>query len=421
MGSLTEGELSRLRGAMKWSRDQLAPFRKNHLEGIEQYVGSHYSKFGAKRHVPINLLALFVNVYTRLLTARNPKALVGTPYKGLNRSAHLMKMALNYLTQSMALKDTMRGGVKSAMFSFGVFKMGLGREKELEIGGESHWLVRPFVDQVDVDNWVHDMNATRWSGCQFYGDRYQVRYKDLPPEFQKEETKKWKYNPTETSDLDSGQKRASKLSQGEGGAASGGDRFFEDTVELWDIFIPSENKVLTVPDRDERTVINEMFWSGPKAGPYLRMSFNDVPDQVMPSAPVNLIRDLHDSVNRVYRKVVSQVERQKSVLLVRGSASKDGSRILKSEDGDIITSDDPAGSVPAQFGGLNQGNLGFVVDAINRFSWISGNIDAIGGLSPQSGTLGQDQLLSQAANQVIEDMQACVMDVVREILRGLAL
>jgi hypothetical protein len=50
------------------------------------------------------------------------------------------------------------------------------------------------------------------------------------------------------------------------------------------------------------------------------------------------------------------------------------------------------------------------------FSWLSGNLDALGGLGPQSETVGQDKLMFASANQRISGMQDAVSIFAKRIL-----
>jgi hypothetical protein len=52
--------------------------------------------------------------------------------------------------------------------------------------------------------------------------------------------------------------------------------------------------------------------------------------------------------------------------------------------------------------------------------YLMGNLDAIGGLSAQSSTLGQDQMLSQSANRMIDDMRQEVSKFHKKVFMDLA-
>ncbi len=104
---------------------------------------------------------------------------------------------------------------------------------------------------------------------------------------------------------------------------------------------------------------------------------------------------------------------------VAGSASEDGSRLLKSNDGEIIKVDHPEMVNKVVMGGPDA-NLFQVFGAFKElFSWLAGNLDSMGGLSPQAKTLGQDELLSQASSATIQSMQEQVVGLTRSVTSAL--
>jgi hypothetical protein len=53
------------------------------------------------------------------------------------------------------------------------------------------------------------------------------------------------------------------------------------------------------------------------------------------------------------------------------------------------------------------------------FVWEGGNLDALGGLSPQAGTLGQEELLNASASERVLDMQEITQEATRDVIRHL--
>jgi len=106
-------------------------------------------------------------------------------------------------------------------------------------------------------------------------------------------------------------------------------------------------------------------------------------------------------------------------VLFRGGAEKDGERIVKSADGDAIRMDDPKGAQEYRFGGVEAPSLAFFLQIKDLFSWISGNLDSLGGLSPMSETFRQDRLLNENASQRVADMQDRTVAAVRKIVQDL--
>jgi hypothetical protein len=72
------------------------------------------------------------------------------------------------------------------------------------------------------------------------------------------------------------------------------------------------------------------------------------------------------------------------------------------------------------FGGVDQGNLAFDQVVNGRASEEWGNLKTLGGISTGAETLGQEQLLQQAASGRIQMMQQVVMDVTKECIEAIA-
>lgn len=180
-------------------------------------------------------------------------------------------------------------------------------------------------------------------------------------------------------------------------------------IELWDIWLPHENKIVTLRADDLNSTrgkpLRVVDWAGPESGPYSILSFMDVPSNSMPLAPAAQWMDLHVSMNKIMRKLIDQAERQKENLLYEGEAEEDAARITQSADGDSIRVDNAMGTQIAKFGGPDQTNLGIFMQLRDLFTYLGGNLDALGGLSPQSETLGQDELITRSASQRMADMQ----------------
>ena len=67
---------------------------------------------------------------------------------------------------------------------------------------------------------------------------------------------------------------------------------------------------------------------------------------------------------------------------------------------------------------MDQSNFAFMLQSKELFSWLNGNLDALGGLGPQAETLGQDQLLYASANQRVSGMQDRVYLFTKQVLHA---
>ena len=408
--------LKRLRTAMDWSREKLKPYREKRLEVIRQFVGKHYSEAGAADRVPVNFIEQAVQIYLRHLAANNPHVLVSVEYRELKPFAAKLELAVNTLLKKIFFDKTMRAVARDALFSIGIAKMGLEVSGSVEVDGVIREAGQPFVDVVDLDNFVVDMAARRWSEVRYMGDKYRVSLKAAKENTLFNENRRFLKATQKTWGDEDGTEKAESIGQS---ARNSDHDEYEDFVELWDIYLPRENKIL-VMDADQGIVLREEEWSGPRNGPYKILGFEDVPTNLMPLPPVANWRDLHELMNVLFRKLGRQAERQKDVTLVRRGAEADGKRIQSANDGDIYSSDDPKNVFQAKFGGIDANNMAFLMQVRQLASYHAGNLDSLGGLAPQADTVGQENLISQSASKRMSDMQDQMTAFTTECIEGLA-
>jgi len=413
----TDRQLKRLRRAMDWSWKKLQPFRETQKDLIRQYVGKHYSDSGTDERVPINLVEMAVNIYTVQLAAKAPRALCTTRFDAYKAYASTLSLAVNHLIDEIRLEETLRQAVRNAMFSLGIVKVGLNPSGSVEVGGFLHDVCQPYADVVNLDDWVQDMTAKRYEQIEYAGNRYRV-----PVDWVKNSDlyfpdARAQLMPTEKLSHDNlGDERLDTISRG---ASSDVDEF-KDYVELWDLWLPSENLVVTIPVEQESLVLRVVEWAGPEAGPYHLLSFNAVPGNPMPLSPGAQWLDLHMLANVLFLKLGRQAKRQKEILGYQGGAADDAKRIGEASDGQMIRMDSPSGAKVHEFGGVNAQTLAMFLQTKDLATWLWGNLDLLGGLSPQSGTLGQDELLAGQASKRVADMQDRTVDFSTEIIRALA-
>lgn len=407
-------DIKRLRSAMDHSRKALLPFREKRVYAIRQYVGKHYGDSGAPKKVPLNLLELAINTYTRQLSANNPHLLCTTKQVGLKPRAVKFELALNNLITEIKFYETMRMAVINAMFSVGIIKTGMSAYQKVELDGFMHDIGQPFADSVDLDDWVHDCNARKFEQVQFCGNKYR-----LPLDYVKESGLYDNVDDLKASskyDYDRSEDKAEDLAKSDNRGYDEDE--YQDHIELWDLWLPRENLVVTMPVGEGKP-IRVVDWEGPEYGPYHMLSYGEVPNNIMPLAPVGVWLDLHDLANGLMRKLSLQAERQKTVLGVQRGQDADGKRIVQANDGDAITMDDPQSAREYRYGGMDQQNLGFLLQVNNSYSRHAGNLDSLGGLSPQADTASQERLLSESASKRLSDLQDRTVLFTKEVCRSL--
>lgn len=418
--TLDEKKTSRLLEAVQQSRDRMQPFREQRLAAVRAFVGSNYGEMSSDDKVPLNLMQMAVNIYRRQVAARAPQAMIIARDPRLAATADDFELALNWLIREIDLESAISRWVIDAMFSIGVMKVGISPGNQAEIEGILHDAGRPFADVVDFDDFVFDMNAKSWDLCQFVGNKYTLPY-EMAKEmklFGDEEL-----TPTILSDYNEGGDE--KVSILQTGGTWNPNRGYMDLVELWDLWLPYDNLFVTVQVVDNSgidggKVIRVVEWDGPEIGPYHILSFGDVPGNIMPLPPAQAMLDLHDASNRVFRKLVRQADRQKTLTIVASGAEEDGRRIVDANDGDTIKSDNPQATKEARYGGPDAASIAFLLQLKDLFVYLGGNLDALGGLGRQANTVGQESLISRSANMLIADMQDRTTTAVRKVIESLA-
>jgi hypothetical protein len=419
MVTLKTRKLTRLRESVDWSIKKLRPFRQNRMNALKAYVGRNYSNDGSQVRMPVNVLELALTIYQRQLASHSPKALVTTAFEELKPSAAELEVALNHLIEEMKFGNTLRLAVIESLIGMGIVKVGIEVKDHANELGTSHDTGQPFADIVHMDDWCHDMTAKRYDQIGYAGNKYRIPYDYVMQSQHYNATAKRLLKPTEKINFgrDGGDMNSNSISSGSETVIDE----YEDHVELWDLWLPRENLIVTLPVDGDGPPLHEQEWMGPENGPYHILGFEQVPGNVMPLPPASQWYDLNDLLNRMWRKLGNQAERQKTVLGVAAHAMEDGKRIIDVDDGQGLFVENPDGAREYRFGGVDQQTLGFAMTVKDTASYMMGNIDAIAGLAPQSSTVGQDRLLNQAANERIDDMQQSVANFTTAVLKDVAM
>lgn len=426
MAEVSTQLFSRLKTAVSKSRQAQESFRTNRLNRVLQYVGDNYAEDGNNKPVPLNLIELAVTTYLAHLVSSCPQVMVGTAHRELSPQAYKFELALNHLIRhEIELEGTLRRWALDAMFGIGILKIGVCAGYQVEIDGFTHDVGQPYCQNVSLDDWVHDSNATRWDKIQFCGNQYRLPLEHLRTSGLYDETALATLSASDQAPHnETGDTRAETISRGSDGKAAE-DQLYPE-VALWDLWLPLEGKVITCQADSAATdsLIGErpmriVEWDGPECGPYHHLGFHDVPDQIFPLPPTAVLEELHRIVNVLYRKLGRQAERQKSNPIYSGSAEKDATTLNQLGDGEWGLVNDPKGVSEVNQGGIHQGNYAFAIDAMSRFSYMAGNLDLLAGLSAQSDTASQDKMLRESASLRMSEMQNRTMSATRKVLESL--
>ncbi len=423
-------DIPRLCQAMQRARLVLRVPRQNRYDAVREFVGNHWSGEGADKEVPCNLISQYVSIVGRKLISHNPRALLSTWSKKAKPVVNAEEAWVNQEIQKIDLFDTMSEAVQDALFSIGILKVSLASPGDAALSGWTIKAGQPFAECIDLDDFVYDIHCKKLREAGFMGHRYRVPLAVI------KNSKLYRGGKDLVGDYDpiynmEGDERIGLL----GRTTLGGDQEeFEDFIDLWEVYVPRHKVVLTLHD-DHLTgasakgdvkgvkgygkALRIQKWLGPDCGPYHLLGFGRVPGNPMPKAPVQDLYDLHIAINQILRKLIRQAIRQKEVGFVSGSAQEDGMRLIDANDGDLIKVNNPESIVVKTWGGPNQQNYMLFEAMKQLFSWIAGNLDVLGGLSPQGDTATQEKLLSSNSTAGIVEMQQRTEDFASSVIGAL--
>jgi len=398
-------DFDRMKTAVDWSIKQMAKPRQLRIDAIRQYVGAHYADNGNEKRVPTNFLELAVTIYTRQLAARAPRVMIEANAPSLRPYAKNMELAINQIPDEIQLGNTLRKAVVEAMFAFAVAKVGIASSGKVSLGHDEGSV---FVDLVSLDDYFCDMSATTRDSIQYEGNDYWVCLEDAQAMAGGEKVEADKHTIIGSQ----GEQRADGVSVSEGAD------LYEEKVWLRDVWLPESKKVVTYGVKSGK-LLRTVDWNGPACGPYHVLGFSDVPGNLFPLPPVALWRDLHELGNNLFRKLGRQADSKKTVAAFQGGNDDDANALKNASDGEGIKY---SGQKPESItvGGIDAPTLAFYMQVRDLFSYFAGNLDTLGGLAPQSSTVGQDKLLAQSASARLKTMSEQTIDFAKGIFKSLA-
>lgn len=402
----------------------LSDYRRKYRTTMEFFAGDMYAKKKlADKHKPVlyNKLQQAVLIYTRMLAARNPEVLVRARDTGLNHLAFAYQGIINEDIRTLGLEREVQRIIMDTLFFIGVAKIGVCPGGEPKVIDDVRFDAgKPFISRVSPDDFFFDTTAKTLDSCQFVGDVVELdrEYVEKGGDYgSEEEVKGWIGG-------------AAGGTQKTGGVRDITGRVENDrlhpTVLMREIYIPKDNMILSMPIGSDK-IVRVQEWTGPHKGPYRVLSFVQMPDNILPVPLVYAWYALAREINELFTKISRQASRQKSGLGVFAENIKDGNKIANMADGDIITlaMSKVRGGVNAiteelSVAGINQNVWVYLQWLIGEFDKVTGNLSLLGGLSPQSSTASQDEMLNARASVMEYDMKSGVVSFIRDVLEGYA-
>lgn len=407
--------MARLCRAMKSASTSLASFRRNRTRDIRDYVGANYGENGSERRMLNNGLSLYVQVMSQALVGQNPRFMLSTPSRRAKPTVSAEQEWVNEQVEKIGLGSIMRECVVDSLFCLGITKVALSTPADSAVSGWHLSSGEPFAANIDLDDFTYDIHARRFEEASFIAHRFRMPL-DIAREWKEFDSKQRKElhasdDPEFTSE---GDERTAWLSRNEEGL----DEEFEEMVDLWEVWLPRHKLILTMEHEGLTTgdathrydePLRVQKWVGPDKGPYhFLASGPPVPDNAMPKALIQDIRDMNSLINNVWRKIEDDARNFKVVTAIQGVADADGKRTVEANHGEAIRVDNPEGIKEIIFRGVNPVMMNFVLSASQVWNKQAGNIELQAGTAPQSRTASQDKMLNENAGAMMAGIQGKV-------------
>jgi hypothetical protein len=413
----------RLRKAIRASRDALETYRRVRKLMVEHYCGSWYSSTAPQdsERILVNLLNQTARIHTVALAANNPQVLVSTPIMDNLPFARKFEVNVNKLISDMALDQTFRAIVLDAFFCIGCGVV-MMRDTDTRFHGlleseEDVWLDpgEPWLNRVSLDDLILDMPAKELSKMRFCGHRYRADYEKVMDEPGYDKKVKDKLKPTSRESID-GTGTTQDI-----GTDPSQDNDLKDMVWLQDVWIAENNSIATMTCEGELEPLIEREWIGSQAGPYKFLSLGDVPDRIIPAAPAINLFGMHLQQNRLHRRMEDDSDAHRVVQVFPPGMEDDAERLRTAERNGWYRGKSPEQIKQFETGGIDQRDMAMATFLQDEFDRFAGNLQAMGGLGPQSATFGQDELVHGEMSRNVDDMRmsvvlfasACILDLGR--------
>ena len=393
-------------------------FRRARAFHVKSYVGQYMAEqYGVTGEQPINLMFLAVRTLVPNLVQRDGLTRVLTRVMRQRDYAEKLGLALTDLDRQLKMKRILRAACVDMCFGLGILKTSIAQSGQL-LQVDSDVNVDPgqlYTELIDLDDFVPDPCCMAFDKARFLGHRVRIeRAKVLATEgFNKDLVRRLPragLNPDKADRVDEQSKE------------SGGDLMtsdMQDYVNLIELWVPEAEAVCYLPDPAEATFddflkVEEYY--GPPSGCYSFGALTQpVPGSPFPIAPVGVWRDLSDMANRLFKKAMSQADRQKNITLYQPSCADVAESIRDAEDGECIATENPDGVKVVSYEGAGPEATQMVNTLYGWFNVVAGNPDLMGGLDVNSDKATGQQILQQNASIGVGDMRDMVYDLAADV------
>ena len=412
--------------AVQTSYRSLQPAREEYKRLVRSYHGHRYMRQTEDEmtRTPryLNLIYQAVEAYTTMLVGPSPQAHLSAIAPDLKPFARHFGQALNNHMDDIEMGDKLEDWIRRSFFGIGIGKVFMGESGQVIVEDDiSMDPGEPYFAPLSLDDWVHDVTANSWGEVDFEGDMYQLPMEDL-----REGAREGIYDRKALKGVTAEETKDEGERVEEHGREIQGNADLYDKVNLIDIYMPRERTIYTFYVANRSTCelkgppLRKLEWYGTEKGPYKKIGFAKVPDNIMPIPMVSMWEDLDREINVLFRKIIKQSRRSRQIVAYTPAAKNDVTKLTRTADGAMVEVTNLDGVEQMTFGQIDGSLFAMVVELMKLFDRFAGNLQALLGLGTSADTVGQEKLIHATVGQQGEAMQAKVVVEVRKVMEELA-
>jgi hypothetical protein len=426
--SIASLDPARVQRAIQWGHQRLKPFRDVRTYVMREYAGAWYGQMpdlvarsdGDKR--PINLIHESVQAWLSAIVGEELRFQVKPRRSQLRAEGKVREMMLNHRATEIGLLHTHRLAVLDALLGgLGIYKVGVGESGDsVRFKGTAYDPGKFYCGRVDLDDYACDPYSRDPREDCWRADRFRISKQAL--------IESGKFDPDVVANLPS-LRSGSPEDQGHTHEISGpsetGDEQIYDEVELWDVTITHGKKVLRgiLPGLhgNAQWLIEPEEYLGYEGGPYVRLSFEDVPSNTMGLAPAASLLDLHIALARMGVKAVRQALRSGRAIFYHPTEEDLVARLNEVPDDEFYKTTQPDKVNAVEVGGLAKNTTDAIQWLRQQANIASAGVDQSRGVSAGNAKTATEVGTLQAnMNRILSGMRARARDALSTIAMHMA-
>lgn len=367
---------------------------------------------------PIRPLLSFQRTYMRILAPGAPHVFIETDDED-TFDAMSFERALNDEIARTELGSKIYSPILNALMGVGALRIG-----RIMRGYDSEGLpiTETFLENIAVEDWLHDTSATSMDESAYYGCKYRVTKSVMMSMIPDDQKEVWiEYNNLSPNSGDTNSRRG-----------------YTDQYELIDVYFRKERLLVTYAQNATHP-IRVINYDGPEKGPFYPIWFMVCPGSASTASPMGQVRELADTIDNTADKLTQSARRQKHVIVmneggISTSAGDPKGPTLTKRGAAAINAASHCSVIGMTFqpgtslgdaiqdvkvGGIDQQLFSFLLQMMQLFSQQSGNLYLLDGQDTSAPTATQEQFLAANSSAAAASMRDRVLFWLGDVCRAL--